>query len=130
MKRLLKKLKKLNLPREKFTVCGSGPMGIRGIRKIKDLDIIVSENLWQELIKKYPTVGSGDKLRIDLGEIEILHQPIIYQGEKLICEADIIDGIRYVNLATLIELKKKMGREKDFKDIKLIKDYLKKQRGE
>jgi len=44
----------------------------------------------------------------------------------MIKEADVIDGIRYVNLETMIKYKKKMGREKDFKDIKLIKNYLKK----
>lgn len=126
MKKLLQKLKKLNLPKDKFAIYGSGPLGIRGIREIKDLDLIVTSDLWKELVKKYPTKDSGEKLRIDLGGIEILAKPIVYKAKILIQEADIIDGIRYVKLTTLMELKKVMGRKKDFKDIELIKDYLEK----
>lgn len=124
MENLLEKLRKLNLPKDKFAVYGSGPLGVRGIREIKDLDLIVTSDLWKELVKKYPTKDSGEKLRIDLGGIEILAKPIVYKAETLIQEADIIDGIRYVKLETLMELKKHMGRKKDFKDIELIKDYL------
>lgn len=125
MKKLLRELKELNLPRDKFAVYGSGPLGVRRLRKIKDLDLIVTEDLWKKLSRKYQTKDAGEKLRIDLGDIEILPRPIVYSAEQLIKEADIIDSIRYVRLETLMELKKKMGREKDFKDIELIKDYLK-----
>lgn len=126
MKKLLEKLEKLNLPKDKFAVYGSGPLGIRKIRKIKDLDVIVTLDLWKRLAKKYPTKDSGEKLKIDLGEIEILANPIIYSAEQLIREADIINGIRYVKLTILMRLKKAMGRKKDFKDIELIRGYLEK----
>lgn len=126
MKKLLKKLKRLDLPNDKFAVYGSGPLGVRKIRKIKDLDLIVTKDLWEELSKRYPTKGSGDKLRIDLGEIEILAKPIVYTAEELIREADVIDGVRYVKLKTLMSLKRKMGGEKHYKDIELIKNYLRK----
>lgn len=123
MKKLLQKLKKFNLPKDKFAVYGSGPLGVRKIREIKDLDLIVTSDLWKDLVKKYPTKDFGDKLRIDFGGIEILAKPIVYPAETLIAEADIIDGIRYVKLTTMMELKEKMGRLKDFKDMELIKDY-------
>jgi len=123
MKKLLTELAKLNLPKDQFVVYGSGPMGIRGIRKIKDLDLVVSKGLWKKLAEKYPS-EVGNKLRINLGKIEILDKPVVGTVESLIKEADIIGGIRYVKLETLIKLKRKMGREKDFRDIKLIKNYL------
>ena len=128
MKKLLKKLEKLDLPKDKFAVYGSGPLGIRGIRKIKDLDIIVTPDLCKKLVKKYPTKDSGIKLRIDLGGIEILAKPIVYKAERLINEADIIGGVRYVKLETLMELKKKMGEERHLEDARLIKQYFKNQR--
>jgi len=123
--KLLEKLEKLNLPKDKFAVYGSGPLGIRGIREINDLDLIVTTNLWEKLSKVYPIEGSDDERKIRIGEIEIVGGPILYKAEKMIKEADIIDGVRYVNLETIMKCKRKMGREKDFKDIKLIKNYLK-----
>jgi len=123
--KLLEKLEKLNLPKDKFAIYGSGPLGIRGIREINDLDLIVTADLWDELSKAYPVEGPDNKQRIWFGEIEIVGNTVLYKAEKMIKEADIIDGVRYVNLETIMKCKKKMGRKKDLKDIKLIKNYLK-----
>lgn len=38
-------LKKYNLPIGKFVIGGSGSLGIRGIREINDIDILVSDDL-------------------------------------------------------------------------------------
>jgi hypothetical protein len=46
--------------------------------------------------------------------------------EKMIKEADIIDGLPFVKLEYLIEWKKFFRREKDLKDIELIEEFLKK----
>jgi len=123
--KLLEKLEKLNLPKDKFAIYGSGPLGIRDIREINDLDLIVTPDLWKKLSKIYSIKGPDNERKIRIGEIEIVGNTILYEAEKMIKEADVVDGIRYVNLETLMKCKKKMGRKKDLKDIKLIKNYLK-----
>ncbi|PJC22723.1 hypothetical protein CO059_01865 [candidate division WWE3 bacterium CG_4_9_14_0_2_um_filter_48_10] len=128
IKKLLEKLKKLNLPKDKFAIFCSGPLGVRGIRPVNDLDIIVTRDLWRELAKEYPTeklsLPTG-QLRINFKGIEIFEKPAFgFDAEKLIKEADVIDGFRFVRLKDTVAWKKKMGREKDLEDIKLIGDYL------
>jgi len=133
MKKLLKQLEKLNLPKDKFAIFGSGPLGVRGIREINDLDLVVLPELWQELVKKYPV----KKIKIDpkrykaflTKNIEVASEPDLgFEAREMIESADIINGIRFVNLKMTMEWKKKAGRERDLKDIELIKEYLQKKK--
>ena len=127
-KELLEKFKELNLPGGEYAIYGSGPLGVRDIRDVNDLDIIVTDSLYQELKNKYNK--DPEKERIKVGEIEIY--PIWVWGpefdglEDSIKEAEIIDGLKFVNLSHLLKWKEKMGRPKDLKDIELINQYLKK----
>ena len=43
----------------------------------------------------------------------------------VIRNSEIIDGVPFMSLNDLMELKRAMGREKDLKDIELIIEYLK-----
>lgn len=110
-------------------IYGSGPLGVRGIRKIHDLDVVVKDSLYQKLLKKYKKFEKKDKKKrfIKLGRIEIIptNDSLIENIEKTIERADLINGLRFVKLEDLLKWKKKMGRPKDFKDIELIKNYLK-----
>ncbi|MFA5173611.1 MAG: hypothetical protein WC438_00330 [Candidatus Pacearchaeota archaeon] len=120
---ILKELNKLNLPKNQFAVFGSGPLTIRGIRENKDIDIIVKKDLWDKLIKKYQII---DFKKIDIENIEIYKdwKPWFNDVDKLIDDADIFNGIRFVKLKYVLKWKEEFGREKDKKDIKLIKKYL------
>ena len=72
---LLKELAKLNLPKDKFVIFGSGPMAIRGIRNSEDLDILVKEDLWKELSNKYPlydTKKPSIKIRLTLFQKDLV----------------------------------------------------------
>lgn len=127
IKSLLNNFKKLKLSDKGYAIYGSGPLGVRGIRDVKDLDIVVTDDLYQKLKEKYPK--DSKKERIKLGEIEIY--PIWAWGtgfeglKETIDRAELIDGLRFVLLEDLIRWKEKMGRVKDFEDIELIKKYLK-----
>jgi len=66
--KLLKELKVLNLPSEDFAIFGSGPMAVRRIKDINDLDIVVKPKLWEELKKK--DKPKNEKL-IVIGSIEV-----------------------------------------------------------
>lgn len=48
-------LNKLKLPNGKFAIFGGAVLSIRNIRKTNNLDIIVKNDLWNNLSKKYKT---------------------------------------------------------------------------
>ena len=121
----LDELKRLDFPIDKFAIFGSGPLAIRGLREIDDLDIIVKPDLWNVLRKKY--LIRNEKIEyIKIGNIEIYKEwsPWFDDINQLIDEADIIDGFRFVKLKRVLEWKKAFNREKDKKDIELINNYL------
>jgi hypothetical protein len=123
---LLQQLKALNLPNDQFAIFGSGPLGIRGLRPIDDLDVVVTKNLWDRLCKKYPTEKAGSGRRIRLGQIEIFFSwyPGKWNIQKLIDEADNFDGIRFVKLEEVLHWKENSNWPIDKKDAEIIKKYL------
>jgi len=135
-KSLVRELKKFDLPSDQFAIFGSGPAGVRGLlsRKISDLDLIVTKALWEKLSSQYPTKkGKWRDRKIDLAkDIEVWEDLLSFykpgEAERMIKEADVIDGIRYVKLEAVVSLKKFLNRPKDRRDIKAIEGYLKKTR--
>jgi len=124
--KLLNEFRKLRLPDGAYAIYGSGPLAIRGIRNAHDLDVIVSDSLYQKLKTQYPK--DPKKERIKIGEVEIYPswawEPKIKGLEEAIKRAEIIGGFRFIRLDDLLDCKEKMGRPKDFEDIKLIEKYL------
>lgn len=122
--RFLDELKNLNLPKDKYAIFGSGPIGIRNLREVNDIDIIVKEDLWENLIKEYSL--NETKGCIQIGQIEIFNNwsPWFNNVNKLIDTAEIINELPFVRLDYVMEWKSKLGREKDFKDLSLIKNYI------
>jgi len=128
-KRLLKNLRDINLPTDQFAIFGSGPLAARGLRDCRDLDIVVTTKLWKTLLKNYyPDTANPEKIilvrsRPD-GETEIeafrSWQPWFSEVNDLIATADIIDGVRFVNLENVKKWKTEMGREKDKADLHLL----------
>lgn len=127
---LLEELKKLNLPKGKFAIFGSGPMGPVGLKDPRDLDVIVTEDIFDDLKQK-----SEFKLGTKKSNDEYLEKDGIefyknwYPGEewdikKLINEAETINDLPFVKLEKVLKWKKLIMREKDIKDIELIENYL------
>jgi tRNA A-37 threonylcarbamoyl transferase component Bud32 len=116
-------LKKLNFPLTDYAVFGSGPLAVHGIRESRDIDIIVKPRLWKEISKKYPL---EKKDLIQIGNVEVYKNwmPWIKNSNKLIENADIIEGIKFVKLSKVSEWKKKYNREKDKIDLELIENFL------
>lgn len=122
----LKELDKLNLNKKSYAIIGSGPLAIRGIRPAEDIDIIVKPSLWRDLVTKYKV---SEKKVIRIGFIEIWSDflnltPIL---EKVINEAERIEGYPFVTLDYTISWKKFLNRKKDQDDIVLVENFLKKQ---
>lgn len=125
--RLLDELRALPLPAGKFAVFGSGPMGVRGLRDMRDVDVIVAPDLFAELGSRYPVEDHDHGLhRIQIGRVEILDgwYPDVGPIEALIAGAEIIEGLPFVTLDKVIEWKSKYGRPKDGPDLEAIQAYL------
>lgn len=130
--------KKLNLPIGHYAITGSGPLGIRNLREMQDIDIIVDDELWETLAKQYGvTVKNGIKLIVFPDEsIEALGELSFSSEEKSkelsinerIAQAEIIDDLPFETLENIILFKRKMGREKDLRDIRLIETWINKNR--
>lgn len=137
------KVKQLNLPIGEYVVVG-GAMEAHGIRKVNDIDIVVMPKLFDELIQKGWKVcrcdkcqamrRAGTKKQILKSEgIDILSEYSWYDKyqadtEELVKNADIIDGIPFVQLKELLKWKKVADREKDRKDVELIEKFLRAQK--
>lgn len=131
IKLLLEELEKLNIPKDKMAITSSGPLGIRNIRAIGDLDIIVYPEVWEYMSKKYEVTIDGEFESITIGNIQILGNGSWFTDPKYgdvkadIDNADVIDGHRYVKLEKILVIKRLKNRTKDIEDVKLIEDYLK-----
>jgi len=132
-------LKKYNLPLGQYAVIGSGPLGIRNLREIGDIDIIVSPELKDVLIAKYGMVDDGNVKKIVFpdDDIEAYWEGSFYTQAKddnnpkvadMISRADVIDGLPFQSLEDAIYFKRKTGRDKDLEDIRLIEEWQKAQK--
>ncbi len=123
-------VKSLNLPLGQYAVVGGGVLATHGIRDFKDIDILITRELFDELKKIGWTikVTSGGSTNVVNGIVEA-GPDIIYCKNyepdiaKVIKEADIINGIPFMNLHELVKFKKALGREKDLVDVGLVEEY-------
>ncbi|OGD84058.1 hypothetical protein A2572_04025 [Candidatus Collierbacteria bacterium RIFOXYD1_FULL_40_9] len=127
---LLEELSALKIPKDQVAITSSGPIGIRDLRDIGDLDIIVTPKIWHKLSKKYKTTKEDNFESIFIGNIQVLGSGSWFTDPKYgtieddIKYADIIDGNRYVKLEKILMIKKMKDRQKDIDDVKLIENYL------
>lgn len=132
IKNLLNELDKLNIPKNKFAITSSGPLGIRNIREINDLDIIVYPEIWQKISNTYPVIKENNFESIHIGNIQVLGKGSWFTNSQFgdttsqINNADLINGYKFVKLETILKIKKQKTRPKDIEDVKLITEYLSK----
>lgn len=123
----------LNLPTDDYAIFGSGPMYAHGIKDLgHDIDLVARGKAWNEALKlgktKRAALGGNKVITLFDGEVEIFNgwAPGEWDVNKLIQEAELIDGIRFVSLKNVVKWKEIMGREKDLQHIKMINDHLSK----
>lgn len=121
----------LDLPLGEYAVSGSGVLSAHGLRDFKDIDILISWKLFEELKKrgwkeKKNTWGSTV---IEDGICEASPN-ILFAGtfrpniQEIINNADIINNVAFVRLEDLLTFKKVLNRPKDVADIHLITNFL------
>lgn len=123
----------LNLPLGKYAITSSGPLGVREIREIGDIDLVVDDDLWNELASAYPIIEEQGVTKIRISQdIEVLAEGSFYGSRgtaqpsvaEQIAQADIIDGLPFVSLRHVLYFKREMKRPKDERDIAALERLL------
>lgn len=121
----------LNLPLGHYAITSSGPLGIREVREIGDVDVAVSDELWQRLAAEYGVVVEDGISRVRISPvIEAVREesfPAPRTGPTVaeqIASVDLIDGLPFVNLSHILYFKRLTNRPKDQADIKAIEQLL------
>jgi len=130
--KLLSDVKSLNLPLGQYALFGSAPLLVRNLREAShDIDIVVKQDLWDEYFPKeeWETkyMRENDpyiEWRGHSIEFWKTWGPGDWDVEDIIDKAEIIDGVPYVQLETVLNWKKMCGRPKDLKDVELITAFL------
>lgn len=115
---LIQRLKELSFPEREYWVVGGGAMVLHGLRsQTRDIDLGCSTLLADKLKQQGYLVS-----RCDDGTRKILYSEDIEIFENwLEGTVEIMNGVPVVCVDGLIQMKKKLGREKDLADIALMK---------
>lgn len=131
---IYQKVKSINLPLDKYVVIGGSALEGCGIRKSSDIDICVTEDIYEKLKAKkdWQEVTKSDGLKVlqkDNFEIGTKwgYGKYNINVKALIDTSVVVNGIRLASLDEILNYKKVINRDKDKKDIKLIKQYLQSQ---
>lgn len=114
---LLQRLQALSFPETEYWVVAGGAMVLHGFRpQTRDIDLGCSTLLADELERRGYAVS-----RCEDGTRKILYDEHVEIFENWIeGSVEITGGIPVVSVDGLIQMKKRLGREKDFADIALI----------
>ena len=122
----------LGLPKGEYVVFGSGPMSQYKIRESEDIDLFVSNKLYQKLkADGWEEMGklASNNLRLSKFNVEIFkswnfgaYRP---EFKKIIATAEYVDDVAFAPLSEVLKWKSAFGRPRDLDDIKLINRYLK-----
>ena len=130
---LFEEVKRLDLPPGEYVVIGSGILGALGIRDIADVDLLVSPRVFEQLRERgwvYQEIDIEGRTRQKLthGVAEAFkdfwYGNINPDPANMIKDAQIIEGIPFLSLEKLMEIKQVLNRPKDCADIALIEKYL------
>lgn len=119
-------VKKLDLPRGSYVVIGGGVLEALKIRDTHDVDIVVNDRAfkaiqsrgWDEYVQ-----DDGKKVLSQNG-YKVMKRWVHMDFNRIKKRAFSIDGVPYMDLRDMIDAKLKIGRKKDLRDVRLIRNYL------
>jgi hypothetical protein len=131
---IISRAKALNLPQGQYCIFGSGVLEVHGIRKAKDIDILVTEELYKELKKQgwkrkwffWRTLWAKCITNGQNEAFTNLHWAWSYRPNtnELINRAEYHDGVPFLRLEDLLVFQRNLPREKDKRGVKMIEEYL------
>lgn len=127
---IVSKVKRLSLPMDSYVVFGSCPMAAAGLREANDIDLLVSEEIYEKLKKTgWKVLHKGPKDEPVVHGIFEAHQnwdfsPYSPTLKHLLASATIVDGIPFASLKEVRKWKAVSG-PKHLPDLALIDNRLK-----
>jgi hypothetical protein len=128
-------IKELNIPLDKILIAGSATLSLYGIRENKDLDLSISKSLFQIHEKdkrfKHGVADSGSKI-LSYKHIDVHNNnwPFKESVEEELKNCLVVNEYHFYSLYRLLEWKEIVNRPKDQEDIKLINEFLRKNKME
>jgi hypothetical protein len=128
---LIQKLLSLELPPDDYAIFGSGLLIPYGLKEsVPDLDVVARREAWRKASKlaspQPAPSGKGSVIRLFSGTIDIFDQwtPGEWDVNRLIDDAEVIEGVKFVRPRDVLKSKRLMGRPKDIQHITLLERYL------
>ncbi|MBI2421092.1 MAG: hypothetical protein HYV38_03340 [Candidatus Levybacteria bacterium] len=126
---IINKVKTLNLPKDSYIVFGSGPLAAAGIREVNDIDLLVSEEAYEELEKRgWRKINKGPNdspLTHDVFEAHDNWNFSSYNPtlKELLANAVYVDEVPLASLSDVKKWKVASRGAKHLADIELIDSY-------
>ena len=118
------RIAELGLPKNSYVIVGSGILSALGIRDSSDIDLVVTQEAFQYIKQLgWEQDTWGEKVVFKKDVFDIGNDWYGKSAEELLRHAQVVDDVPYLSLDDVYEWKKKKGREKDVRDLKLIDAY-------
>ena len=125
---ILNALEKYNLDKDKFMIISSAAMVINDIKKeTKDIDIAIEQSYEEILLKQYKC--DFEREIIDNGKtykVYMIDNIINFSNHYNEYNYENKYGYKVQTVEDILKLKERLNRDKDQKDIKLLKEFLNK----
>ena len=122
-KELLELAKTLNLPKEEYCIISGGALLVYGLRKAtKDLDIDITQKGF-EILKENFSLELIDESK---KQYKVTDDIECFLVSKLDSDINYIDNYPCQSLISILELKKRLNRDKDQADILAIEKIINK----
>lgn len=126
---IIDRFHQLGVPADQSVIIGSGILDALALRPSRDIDLVVSSDLftslqasgeWQVTVVHDETVLTKDDAEVWLswGSAGVPNFTKLYDGGVT------IGGVRFADPRFVIEWKRQNAREKDLRDIQLLEEYL------
>jgi hypothetical protein len=125
---VIRELRALSLPEDQYVVVGGGVLALHGFRETEDIDLVVTESLFNELLgrgwraKTRPNGKPGLKHGAIEAYLDVNCETFERSTSWLLERAQVVDGIPTTNLETLTGFKAGYGRPKDLLDLALLRE--------
>ena len=120
---ILKVLKKYNFDKDKYIVISGAAMVLLGIKeKTNDIDIAIKEEYYDYLLNNYSC--TFERVNEHNNKIYFIDDVINFSSSYYKSNFVLVDDIPVQTIEDILELKLYLNREKDKKDIELIKEFM------
>lgn len=119
---ILKKLNDFNIDKDEVIILSTAALVLRGIKDTcQDIDIAVSKEYFDFLLKNYECQFDTSVCGFDVYLFDVFNFSVHYYDNF---KGEIFKGFRIQRPEEVLSLKSNFNRDKDKKDILLIKNYL------